>query len=93
MAAAGDDGAISDEAMALAARTLARAAKAPAPGDISALEAQALSEERGGMSPAEIRALAATALSNAQQISSLMTRLADLLDGPDGHAQDGGSRG
>jgi hypothetical protein len=32
------------------------------------------------MTPAEIRALAADALSQAQQISRLMTRLADLLE-------------
>lgn len=74
------DGAISDEARMLAEQARRRAAAAPGPARIRALADEALSEDREDMTPAEIRALAATALSHAQQISGLMTRLADLLD-------------
>jgi hypothetical protein len=81
---AADDGAISDEARLLAARALRRAAEAETPARIRRLTDQALSEERDDMTPAQIRALAADALAQAQKISALMTRLADLLDADTG---------
>ncbi len=80
---------ISGETLALAAGALARAAAAPTPEAIAELARDALSEERDDMTPAEIRALAATALLQAQQISRLMTRLADLLDTPAGDGARG----
>lgn len=83
--AAGDDD-LTPEARDLAADAMIRAATAPQPGLIGHLAAEALCAEREDMSPAEIRALAAKALSQAQQISRLMTRLADLLE-------DGGGDG
>jgi hypothetical protein len=83
----GDPG-VSDEARVLAASAAQRAAAAPTAGEIRALAVQALSEERDAMTPAEIRAVAAKALGQAQQISTLMTRLADLLDGGE-KASDG----
>ena len=80
------DGGISAEAREIAADAMIRAAASPQAAQIEALAAEALSEKREDMTPAEIRALATTALGHAQQISHLMTRLADLLDGgtPDG---------
>ena len=60
-----------------------RAATAPQVPQIGKLAADALSEERD-MTPAEIRDLAAQAISQAQQISRLMGRLADLLEGDSG---------
>lgn len=70
---------ISAETQALAEQVLQRAAAAPLPSEITELETEALACE-GDMTPAEIRALAEAALHQAQQISRLMTRLADLLD-------------
>jgi hypothetical protein len=86
MAAGPDDhGGLSAEVRLIASQALRRAATAPHPADIKAMEALALSQEREAMTPAEIRALAARALTQAQQISSLMNRLADLIgEPPDG---------
>jgi hypothetical protein len=70
---------ISGEARAMAAGVIARGGQAPSPARIAELADLALSEERDAMTPAEIRELAARALSQAQQISWLMNRLADLL--------------
>jgi hypothetical protein len=76
----GDDGRLSDETRVLATEILVRVEAAPTEDDIRALAAEALAHAREDMSPSEIRALAATAVSQAQQISRLMTRLADLLE-------------
>jgi hypothetical protein len=58
-----------------------RGATAPQPATIGHLAAEALAAEHDDMTPAEIRALATKALGQAQQISRLMERLADLLEG------------
>ena len=81
--AADDD--LTPETLDLAADAMIRAANAPQPGEIGHIAAEALAAEQRDMTPAEIRALAAKALSQAQQISRLMTRLADLLDGAAAH--------
>lgn len=65
----------------LAADAMIRAANAPQPATIGHIAAEALAAEHEDMTPEEIRALAAKALSQAQQISHLMERLADLLEG------------
>jgi hypothetical protein len=76
-------GEISGEARAMAAGVIARGRAAPSAAAVADLEQQALSKERDEMTPAEIRELAARALSQAQQISRLMNRLADLLASPE----------
>ena len=78
----------SGEARDLAADAMIRAATSPQVPQIGKLATDALSEERD-MTPAEIRALAAQAISQAQQVSRLMGRLADLLEGDrgGGHGQ------
>lgn len=63
----------------MAAGVIARGGAAPSAARIAEPAEQASSEERDEMTPAEIRELAARALSQAQQISRLMNRLADLL--------------
>lgn len=79
-----DEG-ISPEIRMLAADAIERARRAPRAGDIREMERDALRADGGDMSPAEIRRLAATAAAQAQQVSALMGRLADLLGAsPDG---------
>jgi hypothetical protein len=69
----------------LAARVRQRAGSVPDATRIRTLADRALSEPREAMTAAEIRALAAEALAQAQQVSSLLLRLAALLgDGGDG---------
>jgi hypothetical protein len=63
----------------LAARARQRAAAVPGADQIRALADRALSEPRESMTASEIRALTAEALAQAQQVSSLLTRLAGLL--------------
>lgn len=83
----GDDSLVSDETRMLAAQVRSRAATAPDEAAIKSLAAQALSEPRDAMSEEQIRALAARAVDQAQQLSSLLTRLASLLG--DGGRGDG----
>lgn len=78
----GDDGDLAPETRDLAADAMIRGATAPQPATIGHLAAEALAAEHEDMTPEEIRALAAKALSQAQQISRLMGRLADLLESP-----------
>lgn len=75
-----EPGDLTPEARDLAADAMIRAATAPQVPEIGHLAAEALAAGHEDMTPAEIRALAATALGQAQQISRLMGRLADLLD-------------
>lgn len=82
MAVGDDDADLTPEARDLAADAMIRAANSAQTATIGHMAAEALAAERDDMTPAEIRALAAKALAQAQQISRLMTRLADLLDNP-----------
>lgn len=66
----------------MAARVRERAATFPSPEELAAMTAEALGKHRADMSPADIRNLATNAISQAQQVSQLLSRLADLVNEP-----------
>lgn len=68
----------------LAERVRQRAAAMPGEDVLAGMTAEALSMPGGTMTPAQIRALAAEALSKARQVSTLLGRLAELLETPPG---------
>jgi hypothetical protein len=63
----------------LASRVRARAAGMPGEGEIRSMAERVMAAPGDDMSPEQIRALAATTIQQAQQVSALLSHLADLI--------------